>query len=106
MKGTPASPATAREQRLTRTGGTLEEHAARRLRADLRELFRVLEEVDDLDELELGRLAAGDVVERDAGVRLHLNFVLVLEHAHGPAGPAHAARAAHAAAAVQEEETA
>merc|ERR1719248_467448 len=54
----------AREQRLTGTGRALEEHTSRRLRADLRELFRVLEEVDDLDELELGRLAAGDVVEQ------------------------------------------
>merc|ERR1719399_594454 len=92
--------------RLTRTGGTLQQNTARRLRADLRELLRVLEEVDDLDELELGRLAAGDVVEADAGVGLHFNFVLVLEHAHGPARAAHATRTAHAAAAIQEEEAA
>merc|ERR1719487_2562663 len=77
--------------------------ATRRLRADLGELVGELEEVDDLGQLELGRVAARHVLERDARLRLHLDLRLRVEHLHRPARAA-AAHAAHAAAAAVEQE--
>src|SRR5690606_30773763 len=53
----------AGEQRLTGAGRADEQHALGDLGADAQVLLRVLEEVDDLDELLLGCLVPGDVVE-------------------------------------------
>jgi len=87
-------------------GRTLEHHASGRLGTHFIILLGVRQEVHDLLEFEFGRVAAGDVVERDARLGLHLDLALGLEHAHGPAGAAHAAHAAHAAAPSAEEEEA
>src|SRR4029453_13497525 len=54
-----------REERLPRPGGAVEEHAARNAGAEPAVALRVLEEVDDLDELLLRLVDAGDVVEGD-----------------------------------------
>mmetsp|Transcript_30122 Transcript_30122/g.103628 ORF Transcript_30122/g.103628 Transcript_30122/m.103628 type:complete len:359 (+) Transcript_30122:838-1914(+) len=97
--------ARASEQRLARARGALEEHAARGLGADLGVLFRELEELDDLGQFELGRVATRHVGKGDARLRLHLDLGLRVEHAHGAAATA-AAHAAHAAAAAVEEEEA
>ena len=53
-----------RDERLAGAGRTDEQHALRDARADLLELARVLQEVDDLGDLLLHRPVAGDVVER------------------------------------------
>ena len=55
----------ARQQRLAGAGGADQQHAARHPRADRRELLRVLEEVDDLAQLDLDVVHAGDVREGD-----------------------------------------
>ena len=54
------------EERLARPGRAVEEHAAGNAGAEPAVALRVLEEVDDLDELLLRLVDAGDVVERDA----------------------------------------
>ena len=54
----------AREQRLAGAGRADQEDALGDLAAELLELLRVLEELDDLLELDLGLLDAGDVLER------------------------------------------
>ncbi len=53
-----------RQQRLPGAGRTNEQHALRDLAAELLELLRILEEVDDLAQLFLGFVDAGDVLER------------------------------------------
>ena len=53
----------ARDQGLSRTGRTDEQHALRDARADLAELARHLQEVDDFLDLFLHRSVAGDVGE-------------------------------------------
>jgi len=68
--GTPASPATAREQRLARTGGTHQKDALRRRSSEARVPLGLLEEVHDLDELVLGLLDVCDVLEGDPGIPL------------------------------------
>merc|ERR1719478_1978975 len=88
MKGTPASPATARASRVLPVPGGPSSITP----------LGVRQEVHDLLELEFRRVAAGDVVERDARLGLHLDLGLRLEHAHGASRAAHAAHAAHAAA--------
>src|SRR5687767_705396 len=54
----------AREHGLAGAGWPDEEHTARDPRAEARELLRVLEELDDLGELLLRLVDAGDVLER------------------------------------------
>ena len=61
-----------REQRLAGAGRAVEEEALRHARAEPREPLRVAEEVDDLLELGLRVLDAGDVVERDRRLRVRL----------------------------------
>src|SRR5215207_11076066 len=56
----------AGEQRLAGSGGPVEQHAVRHPRAELRVALRVLKEVDDLDELVLGLVDPGHVLEADA----------------------------------------
>ena len=68
--GTSASPATARASSvLPVPGGPRQQHALGDRRAEAAVLVGVLEEVDDLDELLLGLVDAGDVVERRALLR-------------------------------------
>ena len=55
----------AGEQRLARARATGEQHAARDPPAEPLVLLRVAQEVDDLGELGLGLVDAGDVLERD-----------------------------------------
>ena len=55
----------AGQQRLARPGRPREQHAARDLAAEAAVAVRVAEEVDDLDELVLGLVDAGHVLERD-----------------------------------------
>ena len=56
----------AGEQRLAGAGRADEQHAARDAPAELAVLLRVLQEVDDLDQLALGLLDAGHVLEGHA----------------------------------------
>src|SRR5262249_30496238 len=53
-----------REERLAGAGRTDEQHTLGDLAAELLELLRILEEVDDLAQLFLGFVDAGDVLER------------------------------------------
>ena len=95
--GTLASPAIALgEQRLAGAGRADHQHAARNLAAELLELARVLQEVDDLADFFLGFVDAGHVGERD------VDLVLVRAAARGscrttwrPAPPAAALHLAH-----------
>ncbi len=65
--GTSASPGRgAREQRLAGAGLTGEQDAARNAPAEALVALRVLEEVDDLEQLVLGLVDAGDVLEGHA----------------------------------------
>src|SRR5437879_1406521 len=67
-----------REQRLAGARRTHQQNALRNLAAELRELLRLFEELDDLVELELGFVDAGDVLERHllraAGEQLRLRL--------------------------------
>ena len=92
--GTLASPATARaSQRLAGAGRADEQHAARNAAAEALELLRIAQELDDLLQVLLGLVDAGDVVEGDAAMRLGQKLRLGLAEAHGPAGAAlHLAR--------------
>ena len=56
----------AGQQRLAGPGRPVEQHAARDPRAELRVALRVLQEVHDLDELVLGLVDPGHVVEGDS----------------------------------------
>ena len=70
--GTPASPATARdEQRLAGARRADQQHAARDARAERGELLGVLQELDDLGQLLLGLLHAGHVGEGDGRLVAH-----------------------------------
>jgi len=72
----------AREQGLAGAGRAYQQHALRDAAADLLELLRVLEELDDLLELLLGLVDAGDVVEGDAAVLLGQQARARLAEAH------------------------
>ena len=56
----------AGEQRLAGPGRPVEQDAVRDPRPDLRVALRVLQEVDDLDQLVLGLVDPGHVLEGDA----------------------------------------
>ena len=58
----------AREQRLAGAGRADQQRALRNLAAEALEFVRVLQEVDDLDEIFLGLIDAGDVLEGDAAL--------------------------------------
>ena len=83
----------AREQRLAGARAAREQHAARDPAAERLVLLRVLEEVDDLGQLVLGLVDAGDVLERDALAALDALRARAAERAQGPA----AARGSRAA---------
>ena len=91
----------AREQRLAGTGRADHEHALRNLAAELLELGRVLEEVDDLAHFLLRLVHACDVGKRD----VHLVFAeqprAALAEGHGAAATG---RALHLAQHVDENE--
>ena len=88
--GTPASPATALASSvLPGARRADQQHALRRGAAEARVLLGRLQEIDDLDQLVLGFVDAGDVVERD--LRLGVLVVaarLALADAHQPAAQA------------------
>ena len=58
-----------REQRLAGARRADQQHALRRRAAEPRVLRRVAQEIDDLDQLVLGFVDAGDIVERDLACR-------------------------------------
>ncbi len=60
-----------------------QQRALRDLAAEALELVRVLQEVDDLDEIVLGFLDAGDVLEGDAAMAFGQKLRLGLAEAHG-----------------------
>ena len=60
----------ARDQRLAGAGRADEQHAARNLAAEPLELAGVAQELDDLLQVLLGLIDAGDVLEGDAAMRL------------------------------------
>jgi len=72
----------ARQQRLAGSGRANQEHAARDLAAQALELLRVAQELDDLLQVLLGFIHAGDIVEGHAAVRLSQEFCLGLAEAH------------------------
>ena len=72
----------AREQRLAGAGRAHQQHALRDAAAEARELLRVLEEGDDLLELVLGLVDAGDVGEGDLVLVLGEQLRLRLAEAH------------------------
>src|SRR5690606_4091776 len=83
----------AREQRLAGARRPDEQHAFRRRAAQARVLLRILEEIDDLDELVLDLVDAGDVLERHALVALRVVAACAaLPDTHEAADPAALAR--------------
>ena len=60
----------ARQQRLAGAGRADQQHAARNLAAQPLELLRIAQEFDDLLEIFLGFVDAGDILEGDAAMRL------------------------------------
>ncbi len=70
-----------REQRLAGTGRADQQHATRDAPAEPLELLRVAQELDDLLEIFLRFIDAGDVFERDAAVRLGQQLGLRLAEA-------------------------
>ena len=83
----------AGEQGLAGAGRADQQHALGDPAADLLELLRVLEELDDLLELLLGLVDAGDVVEGDAAVLLGQKARARLAEAHRLAAAATASGA-------------
>ena len=75
----------AREQRLAGAGRADQQHAARDAPAELLELLRIAQELDDLLQILLRLVDAGDVVEGDAAMALGEQLRLGLAEAHGPA---------------------
>ncbi len=75
----------AREQRLAGAGRTDQQHAARDAPAELLEFLRVAQELDDLLEILLRLVDAGDVVEGHAAVPLGEQLGPGLAEAHGAA---------------------
>ena len=85
--GTLASPATDRaSKRLAGAGRADKQHAARDLAAQPLELLRIAQEFDDLFEIFLGFVDAGDILEGDAAMRFGQKLGLRLAEAHGAAG--------------------
>ena len=78
----------ARGQRLAGAGRADEQHAARDAAAELLELLRVAQEFDDLLQVLLGLVDAGDVLEGHAALRLGQKLGLRLAEAHRLAGAA------------------
>ena len=76
----------ARDQRLAGAGRADQQAAARNAAAEPLELLRVAQELDDLLQVDLGLVDAGDVLERDAAVALGQQLGLRLAEAHGAAG--------------------
>ncbi len=60
----------ARQQRLAGAGRADQQHAARNAAAKPLELCGIAQEFDDLLQIELGFIDAGDILERDAAMRL------------------------------------
>ena len=89
-----ASPATARHsQRLAGAGRADEQHAARDAAAELLELLRVAQKLDDLLQILLGLVDAGDILEGHTALRLLKQLGLRLAESHRLAGAAlHLAR--------------
>src|SRR5205814_444232 len=78
----------ARQQGLAGAGRADQQAALGDLAAEPLELLRILQEVDDLLELGLGLVDAGDVLEGDAAVLLGQQTRARLAEAHGAAGAA------------------
>ena len=88
-KGTLASPATARAVSvLPVPGGPTSRTPRGNSAAELLELLRIAQEFDDLLQVLLGLVDAGDVLERDAALRLGQKLRLGLAEAHRLAGAA------------------
>ena len=75
----------AGQQRLAGAGRTDQQHAARDAAAEPLELLRIAQELDDLLQVVLRLVDAGDVLERDAAMALGEQLRLRLAEAHGPA---------------------
>ena len=73
----------ARKQRLAGARRTDEKHAARNASAEPLELLGIAQELDDLLEILLRLVDAGDVVEGDAAMRLGQKLRLGFAEAHG-----------------------
>jgi hypothetical protein len=87
--GTPASPAMARASSvLPVPGGPDQQRALGDLAAEAREFLRVAQELDDLLELFLGLVDAGDVVEGHAAMLFGQQLRLGLAKAHRAAASA------------------
>ena len=98
----------AGEEGLAGSGGSLEDEAAGDTGAELSEAVRLLEELDNLLELDLGTVDADNVIEGHTSVGLHLHLGARAREVHGAT---HATHATHAAAlavlgAAREEEEA
>ena len=94
------------EQRLAGPGRADQQHALGDLGAHGREPLGPLEELDHLHNVLLGLVDAGDVVEPDPRVGLHLELGLGLAKGHRVPGAAAADAPGAAAAARQQEEPA
>ena len=87
--GTLASPAMARaSKRLTGAGRADQQRAFRNFAAEALELARVFQELDDLAELFLGFIDAGDILERDAALGFGEQLGFRAAKAHGAAATA------------------
>ena len=64
----------ARDQRLAGARRTDQQHAARNASAQALEFSRIAQEFDDLLQIRLGLIDAGDVLEGDAAMRLRQQF--------------------------------
>src|SRR5262249_35754927 len=76
----------ARDERLAGAGRADEQHAARDASAEPLEFLRILQELDDLLQILLRLVDAGDVLEGHAAMRLVEKLRLRLAEAHGAAG--------------------
>src|SRR5690606_37855706 len=76
----------AGEQRLAGSRRSDEEHPARDLAAQPLEFLRIAQELDDLLQILLCLIDAGNVLEGDASMRLRQQLRLRLAEAHRPSG--------------------
>ena len=73
----------ARQQRLAGARRADQQHALGDMAAELLEFLRVAQEVDDLVQVFLGLVDAGDVLERHAALALGQHLGAALAEAHG-----------------------
>mmetsp|Transcript_16893 Transcript_16893/g.29072 ORF Transcript_16893/g.29072 Transcript_16893/m.29072 type:complete len:407 (+) Transcript_16893:208-1428(+) len=88
---------------LTSTGRSIKDNSPWNSAAVLRVHLRLLQEINNLSQLQLGAIASSNILKVHASIRNHLNFGLGLTHSHGVSRSAHTSGHSTAASTTGEE---